>query len=81
MTSWHSDDYGMWEGMDPSHPDYEENIEFYRDRARTAVAKHCMGCGQLVRIQPEYALCYKCADTIDRGGDVGCYSAETGEEE
>lgn len=68
MTTYYSDDYGHWEGMEPGHPDYEDNQRFYRQRARTARRKKCVDCGQMVRIQPEYECCSPCADRRERGG-------------
>ena len=73
MGTYHDDNFGAWEGMDPHDPDYEDNLEFYKNVQKTNVRKKCQGCGQMVNIQPHYAYCNSCADTIERGGELpGC---------
>ena len=42
---------------------------FFRETQKTNVEKECQGCGNRVRIQPQYAYCHKCADAIERGID------------
>jgi uncharacterized paraquat-inducible protein A len=58
------DNYGQWGGMDDP-----EMQAFYRHVQATNVEKECQGCGSLVRIQPQYAYCNRCADAIERGID------------
>lgn len=66
---YYDDNFGVWEGMDPSHPDYEDNVRFYRRLQRTNVEKTCQGCGRKVRIQPHYAYCDSCATKREQGWD------------
>jgi hypothetical protein len=68
MPTYYSDDYGTWEGMEEGHPDREDNVRFYKQRARTAVRKKCEDCRQWVRIQPEYGCCNSCAERREREG-------------
>ena len=65
--SYHDDNYGAWEGMEPSHPDYEDNLEFYRQTQATNIEKECVICGCMVMIQPQYDKCGSCADAIEQG--------------
>jgi hypothetical protein len=48
----------------------EEDVEFYHQIQRTNVKKICEGCGQTVRIQPQYAYCNSCATKLERGLDL-----------
>jgi len=68
MATYYDDNFGFWEGMDG--PDAEENREFYKQTQRTNVRKKCQGCGQMVRIQPQYGYCNSCADKRERGYDI-----------
>ena len=61
----HDDNFGHWEGMDD--PDTQA---FYRQVQATNVEKECQGCGNRVRIQPQYAYCNRCAAAIERGIDL-----------
>lgn len=63
--TYYDDNFGHWDNMDD--PD---NQEFYRHVQRTNVRKKCGGCGQMVKIQPQYAYCNSCADRLERGGDL-----------
>ena len=67
---YYDDNFGMWEGMDPGDPDYEDNLRFYKRVQRTNVRKKCQGCGRMVRIQPQYGYCNSCADKRERGYDI-----------
>ena len=60
----YDDNFGHWHGSDDA-----ETRHFYRRVQRTNVAKVCKGCGNKVRIQPQYAYCNSCADVIERGGE------------
>ena len=68
---YYDDNFGFWEGMDESDPDYDENRAFYNRVQRTNVRKKCRGCGRTVSIQPQYAYCNSCADKLERGADLG----------
>ena len=61
----HDDNFGHWENMDD--PDTQA---FYRHVQATNVEKECQGCGNRVRIQPQYAYCNRCADARERGIDI-----------
>ena len=43
--------------------------DFYHFVQATNVEKECAGCGNLVKIQPQYAYCDRCATAIERGAD------------
>jgi uncharacterized paraquat-inducible protein A len=62
--TYHDDNFGDWEGMDD--PDAQA---FYHQVQATNVEKECQGCGNLVKIQPQYAYCDRCATAIERGVD------------
>lgn len=67
---YYDDNFGEWEGMDPSHPDFEDNMWFYEHCARNSVEKECAGCGRTVKILPQYAYCDSCATKIEQGWDL-----------
>lgn len=67
MPSYYDDNYGWWDHMDD--PDQQA---FYRETQKASVWKKCKGCGRRVKIRRDYAYCTRCADTLERGGDVGC---------
>jgi hypothetical protein len=58
------DNFGTWTGMDDP-----EMVGFYHQCQKTNVKKRCNRCGQMVRIQPHYAICNSCADAAERGMD------------
>ena len=60
----YDDNFGQWQDTDDA-----EVRSFYRRTQRTNVTKVCKGCGNKVRIQPQYAYCNGCADIIERGGE------------
>jgi hypothetical protein len=64
--SFYDDNYGFWEDMDD--PD---NQAFYRETQKASVRKKCKGCGRMVKIRRDYAICNSCADRMERGGDLG----------
>jgi len=63
--TFYDDNFGEWDGMDE-----EENIAFYKEIQKTNVSKKCKGCGNIVKIQPDYAYCNSCADKRERGMDI-----------
>jgi hypothetical protein len=65
------DNFGQWEDMED-----EDNQEFYNHIQETNVRKKCQGCGRIVNIQPHYAYCNSCADTIERGGELPDYDPD-----
>ena len=68
--SYYDDNFGAWEGMDPDHPDYEDNMRFAEQCKRDSVEKVCQGCDRTVRILPQYAYCDSCATKIEQGYDI-----------
>jgi hypothetical protein len=60
----YDDNFGFYHNTDDS-----DVREFYRDNQRRSVSKTCRGCGNRVRILPQYAYCNSCADVIERGGE------------
>jgi uncharacterized OB-fold protein len=63
MTGYYDDNFGHYE------IESEEDIEFYHRMQRTNVRKKCQGCGRIVRIQPQYSYCDRCATEIEHGRD------------
>ena len=63
MESYYDDNFGHWEDMD------EDAIAYYHHVQDTNVEKKCNRCGQMVKIQPPYAICDYCATRIDQGFD------------
>ena len=50
--------------------DDPDMLAFYLQVQATNVEKECQGCGNRVRIQPQYAYCNRCADARERGIDI-----------
>lgn len=63
--SYYDDNFGFWEGMDD--PDMRD---FYHQVQRESRRKKCQGCGRMVRLRPDYAICNSCADRMERGGEL-----------
>ena len=62
---YHDDNFGEWNGMEE-----EEMQDFYRECQEQSVEKRCDGCGELVKILPQYGYCNSCADKRERGWDI-----------
>lgn len=71
--TYHDDNFGHWDGMDPGDPDYEDNVRFYHQVQAESVEKTCDGCGRRVKLRPDYGYCNSCADAIESGFGVGEY--------
>jgi hypothetical protein len=63
--AYYDDNYGFWEDMDD--PDTQS---FYQETQRNSVRKKCQGCGRMVKIRRDYAICNSCAERLERGGDI-----------
>jgi hypothetical protein len=61
---YYDDNFGEWDMSD------EGSVEFYHQVQRASVRKKCKGCGETVKILPDYAYCNSCADILERGGDL-----------
>jgi hypothetical protein len=61
--SYYDDNFGHWEIED------DEDVEFYHQVQKESVRKKCQGCGRMVKIKPDYALCNSCADKAEKGWD------------
>lgn len=61
--SYYDDNYGHWDDMDD--PD---NQAFYLQVQKDSVRKKCQGCGRMVKIRRDYAICNSCAEREERGG-------------
>ena len=64
MPSYYDDNFGFWEDMDD--PDM---VEFYDQVQRESVWKTCQRCGREVKLRPDYGICNRCADALERGLD------------
>ena len=60
--SYYDDNFGHYEIND------EEDVEFYNQMQSTNVRKCCKRCGEMVSIQPRYAICNSCCEAEERGG-------------
>jgi hypothetical protein len=61
--TYYDDNYGFYDIRD------EEDVAFYHATQKASRRKKCQGCGRMVRIKPDYAICNACADRAERGGD------------
>ena len=64
MRSYYDSNYGHWDMEDG-----QDDIDFYHDVQRRSVTKTCQGCGQRVKLLPQYAYCDNCATMIEQGWD------------
>jgi len=65
-TTYYDDNFGCWEEMDD--PD---KVAFYHQVQKESRLKKCQGCGRKARLRPSYGICNRCADILERGGDLG----------
>ena len=61
--SYYDDNFGFYD------IESQEDVEFYFENQRKSVRKKCQGCGRMVKILPQYAICNSCAERAERGGD------------
>lgn len=59
------DNFGVYE------VESEEDIDFYFQVQSESVLKVCEGCGNTVKLRPDYGICNNCADRLERGYDLG----------
>jgi len=64
MPTFYDDNFGHYEIED------DDDVVFYFEMQRESVEKECKGCGRMVRIKPDYALCNSCTDKVERGYDL-----------
>ena len=62
--SYYDDNFGHYDIED------ESDVEFYQDVQRRSVLKKCEGCGNKVRLLPDYGYCNSCAEKLERGQDL-----------
>jgi hypothetical protein len=65
MPEYYDDNFGHWHDMDDP-----EMQEFYKHVQAESVWKICEGCGQRVKLRPDYAICNSCADKREQGMDL-----------
>lgn len=65
MSGYYSDSFGF-----TSTSDVDYNPDFHRYVSRVSVRKVCKGCGETVRLLPDYSYCHSCGDIIERGGEL-----------
>ena len=61
--SYYDDNFGCWEIND------EDDIAFYHQVQRESRLRKCHSCGRLVRLRPDYAICNRCMEFHELGGD------------
>ena len=61
MASYYDDNFGHY------NIESDEDVAFYREMQRRNVRKRCTRCGQMVSIQPQYAICNSCCEAAERG--------------
>lgn len=64
MPIYYDDNYGVWDNMDEPGM-----LEFYQDTQHKSILKECQGCGEMVKIRPEYGYCDRCATIREQGGE------------
>jgi hypothetical protein len=64
MATYHDDNFGHWDDMDDP-----EMVDFYHRVQNESVEKKCQACERTVRLRPDYVICGRCADILERGGD------------
>lgn len=62
--SYYDDNFGFYEIED------QDDIDFYFENQKHSRLKKCKGCGRKVKLLPDYVYCNRCADTIERGGEL-----------
>ena len=72
--SFYDDNYGTWDGMNSSDPDFEDNLEFYNQVQRESVVKVCRQCNREVKIRQQYEICNSCADANEHGAGFISYA-------
>ena len=58
------DNFGHWDMEDP------DSIEFYHQVQAESTWKRCEGCGELVKLRPQYGFCNDCATKMEQGWDM-----------
>ena len=64
MSNYYDDNFGHYDDFET-----EEDEDFYHMVQKRSVVKKCAGCGEMVRIMPQYAYCNACAEKRERGWD------------
>ena len=63
MPTYYDDNFGHYD------IESEEDVEFYFNVQKRSVRKRCDGCGDIVKILPEYGYCNSCATKREQGMD------------
>jgi hypothetical protein len=63
-ATYYDDNFGHYDIDD------EDDVAFYHQVQRESRLKTCQGCGQKVRLRPDYAYCNSCADKREMGMDL-----------
>jgi hypothetical protein len=75
MPSYYDSNFGWYEIED------QNDVDFYFENQRRSVLKKCKGCGNKVKLLPDYVYCNSCADTLERGGDLHYCDDDDSEED
>jgi hypothetical protein len=62
--SYYDDNFGFYDIED------QDDLDFYLENQKNSNIKKCKGCGRAVKLLPHYVYCTKCADIIERGGEL-----------
>jgi len=63
MPTYYDDNFGHY------NIESQDDVDFYFETQSKSVRKKCAGCGRMVKIKPEYAICNSCADKAEQGFD------------
>jgi hypothetical protein len=64
MPTYYDDNFGHYEIEGP------EDVEFYFSVQARSTEKTCDGCGQRVKLMPQYGYCNACATKREQGWDI-----------
>lgn len=64
MKTYYDSNFGHWDMEDG------DDVSFYHDVQSRSVTKTCQGCGDRVKLLPQYGYCNSCATKIEQGWDL-----------
>ena len=64
MKSYYDSNYGWYDMTEP------DCMDFYREVQSRSEWKTCQGCGDEVKLLPQYNICDTCATKLENGLDL-----------